>query len=541
MIKRLWSQNQQIKNGKQRPANTESSSFLFRNSLDPPLPTISAAGSSPVLSGNSSLSETSTSANQLSEVVSSSSMPSLSLPVTSPETPSFIVKPTAPTASSAMSLNRLSTGSGTKMDASQTVSLSGSSASFPLFPSTTSLASEQPVSSSITPPVNIVLKSLKTETMTDDISTPQASVPKFISMPDEKLSPPQSAFSSGTSSSKFESTIRSLCSSELSTSSQTGSRLSFSGVASPALNAASNTKSEQPLQAILPSALSSSGTGAGEKNNSSDVAFTQEDEMEEEAPETTQITLGNLSGFGIGSVPNSAAPKPHPFGAAFGDTAVNPVSPFTTSAPNGGLFRPASFSIQSPQLSQPPQQTNLSAFSGGFNSGTSDDASTGKGFGQPAQIGSGKQALGSVLGAFGQSRQLGSGLPGTVASQSAFGSGFGGSQSVGGFSNIATGGGFAAAPLTGGGFASMASAGGGFGGVAPASGGFAAAATASGGFAAAATGVGGFAGAVSASGFPVAGGFGSFSNQGGSGAFSAFGSSGGTGRPPSELFTQMRK
>ncbi|GKA94866.1 hypothetical protein Tco_0816904 [Tanacetum coccineum] len=262
------------------------------------------------------------------------------------------------------------------------------------------------------------------------------------------------------------------------------------------------------------------------------------------------------------------------------------------------LFKPASFSIESQQPSQPQQQTSFGAFAGGFASNNNQSAG-GQGFGQPAKIGSGQQALGSVLGSFGQSRQFGAGLPGSVASPSPFGSGFASNQSGGfatassggsgfanlasgggGFSSLATsGGGFAGAATGGGGFGAPASGGGGFGAPATGGGGFGApamggggfgapatggggfgapatggggfgalatggggfgAAPAAGGFGAAATGGGGFGGAPAAGGgfggAPAAGGFGGFSSQGGSG----FGSSGAV-RPSSELFTQMRK
>ncbi|KAI8008473.1 Nuclear pore complex protein NUP214 [Camellia lanceoleosa] len=140
-------------------------------------------------------------------------------------------------------------------------------------------------------------------------------------------------------------------------------------------------------------------------------------------------------------------------------------------------------------------------------------------------IGSGQQALGSVLGAFGQSRQLGvvpTGITATTAS--GFGGGLVSSHSTGGFAGVASG---------GGGFAGVASAGGGFGAAASAGGGFGGVASAGGGFAGAASGVW-----IPSSG----GGFGAFNGQQGGGGFSAFGNTeAGTGRPPSVLFTQMRK
>ena len=126
---------------------------------------------------------------------------------------------------------------------------------------------------------------------------------------------------------------------------------------------------------------------------------------------------------------------------------------------SGQLFHPVSFSFQSPQSSQPSQPTNLSAFSGGFSTGTTAQAPTQTGFGHPAQIGSGQQALGFVLGSFGQSRQIDTGLPGTgFGSPSGFGGGgFTGTSSPGGFSSAETGYGFAGISSTGGRFADVPS------------------------------------------------------------------------------------
>ncbi|XP_045810734.1 nuclear pore complex protein NUP214 isoform X1 [Trifolium pratense] len=316
----------------------------------------------------------------------------------------------------------------------------------------------------------------------------------------------------------------------------------------------SQRPSDAPLQ-LSTSFLTCASVSSG-KNGGLDVGLTQEDEMEEEAPETsnsTELSLGSLGGFGIGSTPNLSVPKSNPFGGSFNN--VEPSSSSSTialSVPSGELFRPASFTFPNSQSSAPTQSTNSGAFSGGFGVGAAVPTQAPNAFGQPAQIGSGQQVLGSVLGSFGQSRQLGSALPGTgFASPPGFGSGFAANNNTGGFSNAAVGGGFtgrtsagggfAAIASTGGGFASVTStgsgfsgfaspAGGGFAGAAPAGGGFAGAAPAGGGFAAAATSTGGFAGAGSG------GGFGAFSSQG-SGGFSAFSNAG--GRP--ELFTQMRK
>lgn len=230
------------------------------------------------------------------------------------------------------------------------------------------------------------------------------------------------------------------------------------------------------------------------KTETLDSNVTEEDDMEEEAPETTSLRLGALGGFGLGSSPAPSAPKPNPFGVSFGGGAANPASPpFSLTVPSGELFRPASFSFSS-ATPQPSQPTGHGGFSG-FGTGPTLTPSTGSGFGRPAQIGAGQQALGSVLGSFGQSRQLGPGLPGVGFSSS---SGFGG----GGFSAPAMSGGFGsgsgfAGASMGVGFAGLASGGGGgFAAAASAGGGFAAAASA-GAFAAAASSGGGFAGASS--------------------------------------------
>nr|XP_029124017.1 nuclear pore complex protein NUP214 isoform X3 [Elaeis guineensis] len=284
----------------------------------------------------------------------------------------------------------------------------------------------------------------------------------------------------------------------------------------------------------------------------------QEDEMEEEAPVTSNVlNFGALGGFGLGSTPPPSAPKTNPFGGAIVAANTSIASPsFTLTATPGELFRPPSLNLPSAQSVQPPQSMSSVAFSGGGSSGFS-------GFGHPAQIGAGQQALGSVLGAFGQSRQLGAGGQGFgFASAGAFngggfstaatGGGFaslasksggfasaptgGGFAAVaptgGGFAGAATGGGFAGA-ATGGGFAALASSGGGFSGAG--AGGFAAVAPASGGFAGAASTGGGFGGG----GLP-GGGFGGFSsNQGG--GFSAFSGNSAAGRAPADILTQMRK
>nr|XP_018631093.1 nuclear pore complex protein NUP214 isoform X4 [Nicotiana tomentosiformis] len=350
--------------------------------------------------------------------------------------------------------------------------------------------------------------------------------------------------------------VQSKSTNEQSASLNSANQISSGGTSSEVLDVGLNTTPGQPFSASAispPIATSSTGSAINVKSGSSDVV-NHEDEMEEEAPESSQMTenpLGNLAGFGIGTAATPVTAKPNPFGAVSPSKASSPAnSLFTSTASGGELFRPASFSFQPIQPPQPSASANFGAFPGSFSLSSTSQAPAMGGFGQPAQIGQGQQALGSVLGTFGQSRQIGAGLPGTgAASASSFGRGFVSNNSAGGF-----GGGFSGVSSTGGGFASLASGGGGFAAAAAAApgGGFAAAATSAGGFAAAATSAGGFAVAATAGvGFaaPTAvgsgfsgGGFGAFSSQqSGGGGFPAFGGSSATARPPSELFTQMRK
>ncbi|XP_061980914.1 nuclear pore complex protein NUP214-like isoform X2 [Populus nigra] len=372
----------------------------------------------------------------------------------------------------------------------------------------------------------------------------------------------------------------------------TGLSTGFAPVNQPSLNhsgstaskVALNSQPQQPSSHNVPfgAPILTSDSVSG-KNESLDVAVTEEVEMEEEAPEascTNELNLVNLGGFGIGSTPIPTAPRANPFGSPFGSTGSNvATSSLTMTVPSGELFRPASFNFQSPHPSRKPPPTNMGAFSGGFGTGAVAQAPAQSQFGQPAHIGSGQQALGSVLGNFGQSRQFGTGLPGSgFASTSGFGGGLATSSSTGGFASAATAGGFAGVASTGGGFAAFASSGAGFAGVAGgggfgsvasgvgfggvASGGSGIAGVASGGgrFSAAASSAGGFAAApASGSGFGASGsGFGAFGSQQGTGGvsgfpgnaggsqqgvggFSAFsGNPAGTGKP-AELFTQMRK
>ncbi|XP_042380619.1 nuclear pore complex protein NUP214-like isoform X1 [Zingiber officinale] len=330
-------------------------------------------------------------------------------------------------------------------------------------------------------------------------------------------------------------------------------------------------------------------TKATENNNQLDANSIQEEEMEEEVSDASnELNLGALSGFGLGPSSFSSTPKPNPFGSNFlvGNASTVGSAPALTTQP-GQLFRPPSFSLPtaknvSPSLSVSPTGISsgiTNAYSGfgkpsqigaaqpALGSVLSSNTNALSGFGQPSQIGAAQQALGSVLGTFGESRQLGPGGFGggfaNVGTSGGASSGFSGNIAGGGFAALASqGGGFAGA--TGGGFAAAGFGTGGFAGAS--AGGFAAAASSTSGFAAAASsGSGGFAGAGTGGGFtslnPTIGGFGGATSQGSGfggtsfgggfgafnstqgGAFSAFGGSGstGTGRPPAELFTQMRR
>ncbi|XVF37288.1 hypothetical protein REPUB_Repub19eG0133100 [Reevesia pubescens] len=544
---------------------------------------LSSAFSRP-LSDSSSVSSSSTpSLSSSFSMVSTSSLTSISTSVTksssttiaSSLTPKFSFSTSSPmvsTSSSAPQFSEYMTSSIVSVEANKKGSSSSLSPSVSLsaFVSSSNSLSIQPFQMPMPSPADLLPMSstseiLKTEAqlhMELGLKKDVDSLTKALPLPHERPAAELSL--------KPKFAVPSARISEIPTTVSSGSQSSIIDVASPASNLASNAQTVQSstgeIHFSAPVSISVSTTDG--KSGSWDAIVTQEDEMEEEAPETNQMTergLESLSSFGIGSTPNPTAPKPNPFGAPFGIAATSPAtSSFTTTVPSGELFRPASFSFLSPQPSQSVQPASFGAFSAGFASSTPGQAPAQGAFGPPAQLGAGQQALGSVLGAFGQSRQLGTGLPGSgFASGSGFGGGFAGPQSAAGFSNTATGGGFAGIASTSGGFAGLAS-GGGFGGLASggggfgglAGGGFASAASAGGGFAVAASagsggfaasaGGGGFAAAAAASGgvgFAGAGSggvFGAFSGQQGNGGFSAFGGGGQTGKP-SELFTQMRK
>ncbi|XP_077245529.1 nuclear pore complex protein isoform X2 [Tasmannia lanceolata] len=409
--------------------------------------------------GKTSQSNIPTSISPSGEIVSTVATPAFSLATPSsifPSSSSFTLSTASPSPASTFSMTFGESLPTTKLgtNANQTV------------PSPVSL-----IASLLPPPSSFALQSQKTPA------------------PPTTLSPPANATTEATPSPLKPSVSE--------PSSWSGSAISLAPARKVSDGLLSGSQPSSPALPLFQAPLSSTTTER--KDESLDI-ISQEDDMEEEAPDTTELSLESLGGFGLGSAPAPSAPKPNPFGASF---AVSPPSaPFTLTVPSGELFRPPSFSFTSSQPSQPMSQ---GVFSGGFGQPPQIGAArplTASGFGQPAQIGAGQQALGSALGSFGQSRQLGSGLPGV------------GFASTGGFSSAATGAGFAGV------------------------------ATGAGGFAGAATGAGGFAGVAPGTRFGTAssGGFGAFSNNQVSGGFSSFGVSNAmaTGKP-AELFTQMRR
>ncbi|MCO5551436.1 hypothetical protein L7F22_004939 [Adiantum nelumboides] len=241
---------------------------------------------------------------------------------------------------------------------------------------------------------------------------------------------------------------------------------------------------------------------------------------------SSAATTQNLNPFGLNLSSPAASKASNPFGAVSG---WNQSSPSSLSAPAGQVFKPAGFSLPTPQLAassatSTPFNNNLAAGAGssfsGVHGGFGSSAQPSVSFSNPAQPNSsGQQALGNAFGSFGQTRQIGSPFSAS-ASPSAFGLATGG-----GFTSATTSGGFASA-ATGGGFAGVGSSGG-FANIGG-GGGFASAATGSGFASFSGAGLGG-----SPSSTINPGSFGAF----GGGAFSAFGG----GNTNSSIFTQMRK
>lgn len=496
-----------IEYGKHHPSITKNSFMESGKGLESPFYSSSVVDPAPKLNPEVYQSDTAASKSHSGRFASSSPMLSTSSSSSSPPVhsslplSSSLPNPTEKMSSLPISIGRPTTSLKASTNGSQTTLLSQSSGSSSSFLS--SVSSYKVPEKAVPSAIPIPYMNCKTESLKREQQPP---IPKLSSTTEESSTVRGSSPKNEPGFTlKLESSLPFRSGGEPSANSQSGSKLSFDGMSNPTTNAALNAKPELS-STNLPAAVLS-----GESSN---VAVTQEDEMEEEAPETsqtTELTLGSLGSFGIGSSPNPTPGKPNPFGGAFGGVVPTPASsPFSMTVPTGELFRPASFSFQSPQPFQPSQLTNFGAFPGGLSTGTTPQISAaGSGFGRPAQLGLGQQALGSVLGAFGQSRQLGGVVPGTSPSSAGgFSGGLISSPSTGGFA-ASTGGGFAGAASPGGGFAAAASASGGFAAAASTSGGFGGGfggiASAGGGFAATASAGGGFAGAASGSGFPSSG------------------------------------
>lgn len=360
---------------------------------------------------------------------------------------------------------------------SQTPTASSSDSFKPLEPATVKPPSSAESTSivEIQPPKEQVQHSANKVSAKTDVDIDKTDGPPGFSL---KIEPPVSSTSRTETSTAFK--IEPPASSAPRTETSTpgsGSQLSSNSITRPETGLGLNMQPKlAPDAHALFNASQPSDIFAGGKSVNLDVpaGIEEEDEMEEVAPETNQtneISLGSLGGFGLGSTPSANVPKANPFGGPFGNVGTNQASsPFSMTVPSGELFRPASFSFQPIQPAQPSPPTSFGAASGDFGAGAVGQAPA-PAFGQPAQIGAGQQALGSVLGSFGQSRQFGTGLPGGFAT-----------SSMGGFSSAPAVGGFATAASAKGGFASLASAGGGFGAAASGGGGFAGAASGGGGF-----------------------------------------------------------
>lgn len=425
-----------------------------------PMP-LTSADVVPSVPGKVSQSNLATSKSQPDEKLSPSPTSSVSFQVPtslfnsslgSPSSLSILSSP-ASNSSSALSISRSLTDSKSSTDANQSVSSFTSAAFSSPFLSSGALSFQAPkplvFASSPSPTIS--------STSESELQPAKSDVEAATTTPTLQPRPSTGGFNLN-----LEPSVSTTPTNEISTALASGSQPSVDNTASPART---TFQAEQPSSShvLFPAQLTTSGSITGGKTETSDVSNTQEDDMDEEAPETTNTTdlsLESLGRFGLGSTPNLSAPKPNPFGGSFGNATTNEAaSPFTMNVPSGELFRPASFSFQSPQPSQPSLRPSSNAFSGGFGTGTTAQAPSPSGFGQPAQIG--------VLGA-----------------------GFAGTGSIGGYPSAVTGGAFAGAVPTGAGFASLGSAGRGFAGVASGGGG--------GGFSSMASASGGFAGATSA-------------------------------------------
>ncbi|RVW48815.1 Nuclear pore complex protein NUP214 [Vitis vinifera] len=281
-------------------------------------------------------------------------------------------------------------------DANQSLfSQSSSSASSSPFLSLRSFSSQAQETLVPSPSTSLNLTSASLQTSL------QSPLGKFSSKSDvnsaSQVPPQQSKTPTREFSLKLEPSVPSASKIESSTGLASGNLPSFNSLASHASNVTTmNAKPEQlPADGALQAHPLISGSAAGSKNESLDVTVTQEDEMEEEAPETSQATELSWETLGhLGLDPLLIQWLPNQLHLVW------------------GAVPPRILQLPVATASQPPQSTNLGAFSGGINAGITAQAPARSGFGQLAQIGAGQQALGSVLGAFGQSRQFGAGLPG---------------------------------------------------------------------------------------------------------------------------------
>ncbi|KAL2457418.1 Uncharacterized protein Adt_46389 [Abeliophyllum distichum] len=177
--------------------------------------------------------------------------------------------------------------------------------------------------------------------------------------------------------------------------------------------------------------------------------------MEEEAPETDQTTdlaLGNLGGFGLGSTPNSTAANLNPFGVAVLNRDATPaISTFTMPTPSVALvvvswaYLPVVLEVALLLLPQVVDLLVWASGGGGFAA-----AATGGGFAAAASPGGGFAAAAIGGGGFaGAAAPAGGGFAGTATAGTGFsGGGFGalGNQQSGGFGALGNqqGGGFGA-------------------------------------------------------------------------------------------------
>ncbi|KAK4608191.1 hypothetical protein RGQ29_001836 [Quercus rubra] len=311
---------------KDKASTTKSSLFESGENYDSPFSSTFGVSAVPTLSrkfqfpaGKSEPGEN-VLASSTSLVLSAQSSPmikSMTAPQSSSATPTFL---------SSMPLSRPFTTSNASADANLTVPTSSSSASPSLITSSSGSFSLQAFKTSV-PLSTPISESPKTE-----LQPPMAkSSLKTDKDASKQVSSLQSEAPKGEIESKLEPSVTTDPTIEISTSMTSGSQPSFSNMANPAPNVTLNAQPAQSSTArvLFPTSLPTSGSTTGEKNESLDVAETEEDEMEEEAPETSntaELSLGSLGAFGIGSTPTATAPKSNPFGGPFGNASSSPMS-----------------------------------------------------------------------------------------------------------------------------------------------------------------------------------------------------------------------